>query len=659
MCKFAPKKMMHRQRLFRRLIIILLACDLSVGSFSQYILNGAATQNSCNCYTLTPQSFTQSGSVWNGNKINLNNPFDFKFNVFLGCQDVNGADGIVFILQPISTSLGTTGEGMGFNGISPSIGISLDTWQNLNLNDPAYDHISIQANGVVAHGTDLVAPVQASTSSDNIEDCEWHVFRISWDPASQWLRAYFDDHLRLETQINLIGTIFNNDPNVYWGFTAATGGASNLQQFCTALNPGFTTNAPNNSVCHGTPISFDEESVSFAPVQSWHWNFGDGTTSTLQNPPPHIYNAPGEYEVKMVIKGLDGCVSDTLRKLITVGTKPIADFQIFDTCMFKPVRIINQSTNLIGTVDQWTWLVDGVAVANDQQPILTALTPGLHTVKLVVKTNIGCESDTATRTFIANPAPVVTMTVADGCLNESINFSGDQTDNQTSITQWQWNFGDGATSLLQDPVHTYSSAGNMTVQLVAIASNGCKSDGLIKTVSVGDIYVKTIRDTTILPNLPFTLSTTWSSVSAGNPAFSWSPSTGLDNPFGQNPVASIQDDQTYIVTAITSEGCEASDTVNIKVFKGSAVYVPTGFTPNGDGKNDFLRGLYIGIKKVHYFRIYNRWGQQIFSTNSLIEGWDGTIKGVTQSTGTYVWMLKAEDLAGKIYEMKGISTLIR
>lgn len=63
--------------------------------------------------------------------------------------------------------------------------------------------------------------------------------------------------------------------------------------------------------------------------------------------------------------------------------------------------------------------------------------------------------------------------------------------------------------------------------------------------------------------------------------------------------------------------------------------------------------------KVQYFRVYNRWGQQVFSTNSLIEGWDGTIKGVKQTTGTYPWMLKVEDLAGKIYEMKGVSTLIR
>src|SRR5687767_8157097 len=142
---------MNKLKLRRTLIVIPIFLLLSCISFSQYILNGSATQDNCNCYTVTPAAFTQSGSVWNSNKINLNSAFDFNFNVYLGCLDVNGADGIVFILQPISTSLGSSGEGMGFSGISPSIGIALDTWQNFNLNDPIFDHISIQANGNVSH----------------------------------------------------------------------------------------------------------------------------------------------------------------------------------------------------------------------------------------------------------------------------------------------------------------------------------------------------------------------------------------------------------------------------------------------------------------------------------------------------------------------------
>src|SRR6185503_4738394 len=129
----------------------LAAILLPAVSYSQYIINGNASQETCNCYMLTQNDEFQSGSVWQNNKINLSNPFDFSFNVNLGCVDAEGADGIVFILQPISTGIGSNGQGMGFEGIVPSIGISLDTYQNLPLNDPAYDHISIQANGNIEH----------------------------------------------------------------------------------------------------------------------------------------------------------------------------------------------------------------------------------------------------------------------------------------------------------------------------------------------------------------------------------------------------------------------------------------------------------------------------------------------------------------------------
>src|SRR4029078_12432959 len=124
----------------------------------------------------------------------------------------------------------------------------------------------------------------------------------------------------------------------------------------------------------------------------------------------------------------------------------------------------------------------------------------------------------------------------------------------------------------------------------------------------------------ILKDIPFSLQVNYGGNFNGVPTFSWSPATGLNNAQSWNPTAILQNDITHIVTVTTPQGCKTKDSASIIVFKGSAVYVPTGFTPNGDGRNDFLRGLYVGIKKVHYFRIYNRWGQQIFSTNSLNEG---------------------------------------
>jgi hypothetical protein len=269
-------------------------------AFSQtYKTNGSATQNSCNCYTLTTEGMNQSGSVWNETKMDLLQPFDFKFNVFLGCSD-QGADGIAFILQTSPNSVGRTGSGLGFAGVSPSIGIALDTYQNSDrsfpdndLNDPIYDHISIQANGQVRHGADLAEPVQASATSWNIEDCNWHVLRITWDPAAKALKAYFDGALRVEATTDLVNAIFRGNPSVYWGFSASTGGAVNEQKFCTALNPDFSTNKPNDGVCIDSVVTFADQSLSFAPITAYYWDYGDGTKSTDQNPPQHKYSGSG------------------------------------------------------------------------------------------------------------------------------------------------------------------------------------------------------------------------------------------------------------------------------------------------------------------------------------------------------------------------------
>src|SRR6266496_1879503 len=118
------------RRLYRDLFLIAFLSLSCLSSFSQYTIFGSCTQNSCHCFTLTQPVGNQGGSFWGANQIDLNNPFDFKFNVYLGCTDANGADGIVFVLRPIGTNTtGTTGGSLGYQGIIPSLGVEIDTWQ--------------------------------------------------------------------------------------------------------------------------------------------------------------------------------------------------------------------------------------------------------------------------------------------------------------------------------------------------------------------------------------------------------------------------------------------------------------------------------------------------------------------------------------------------
>jgi gliding motility-associated-like protein len=599
----------------------------------------------------------QSGSVWNETKMDLQQPFDFKFNVFLGCSD-QGADGIAFILQTSPTSVGRTGSGLGFAGVSPSIGIALDTYQNNDvsfpnndLNDPSYDHISIQANGQVRHGADLAEPVSASATSLNIEDCMWHVLRITWDPAAKDLKAYFDGVLRVEATVDLVNAIFRGNPSVYWGFSASTGGAVNEQKFCTALNPDFTTNFSNNGTCINTPISFTDQSLSFAPIASYYWEYGDGEKSTAAAPAPHQYSAPGYYKARLAITGLDGCKSDTIEKIITIGSVPAAGFSTTDICFRTAPQIRFTNTN-IGT--SYQWLIDGTEVSTAEMPDLTNVPAGAYTLERRVNSDFGCGNDAASQPFTVKPVPEVEPKLSmDQCIGVPALYRGVQNDNSTVIQQWGWNFGNGQRANLQDVSHAFARYGAYAVKLWATATNGCASDTISVIVSAHKATADAGRDTIVLNNVPFQLN------GIGEGTVRWQPAMGLSRDDILNPTGTITNDQAYELTVTSTKGCIAKDTIRLEVFKGSGVYVPTAFTPNGNGLNEVLRPGYKAIKKLSFFTIYNRWGQVVFTTTDPAKGWDGRHKGKLADTGTFIWMLRAEDVVGQVYNQKGTFVLIR
>lgn len=635
-----------------RLLVLLCMEMLFVAAIAQndtYILNGNSIQNSCNCYTLTQAQNWQGGSVWNAKKIDLNNPFDFRFNVFLGCSDA-GADGIVFMLQPLSTSIGIQGEGMGFEGVKPSIGISLDTYQNINRNDPAFDHISIQANGNINHGADLAGPVAISATNNNVEDCQWHVLRISWQPTTRLMQVFFDGIKRLEITENIISNIFNNDPMVYWGFAAATGGANNLQQFCTALNPAYTSGIPGNEICPGQSIQLTDASESFAPIEKYYWDFGDGTTSTSKTPPPHAYSAPGLYEVKLALTAKDGCQSDTLKSIIKVGSIPRAEFSINDTC-FNEMPVVTQPAEDKSLA--YTWMLNGNTFSQDHNPSFQGLSQGNYKLKQQVSSRYGCgtasiyESD-----FSIYPLPQASIEAADGCVDKPVLFIGN-TPNAADIQQWSWSVNNNPVSGTVQMQQVFTNTGTQRIQLQVTDKQGCRSAKAVKDIVITEAFADAGKDFTVIKNTGFQLA------GNGNGSYLWSPATGLSDPTISNPGAMLQSDQQYTLTVTHPAGCIATDDVYVKVIDEPAIYVPTAFTPNRDGLNDLFRPVYLGINAVEFFKIYDRWGNEIFTSKDPARGWDGLYKGRMAATGTYIWLIRATDITGKLIEKKGSVTLIR
>jgi gliding motility-associated-like protein len=635
------------------LLWLALLLHATASGQTPYILNGDAVQRTCNCYILTPAAEFKSGTVWNKNKINLHQSFDYVFDVNLGCK-TTGADGIGFILQTKGTNLGASGQGIGFKGISPSLGIIIDTYQNFDENDPPYDHLAIQVNGITDHARpeNLTGTVQVLPNVSNIKDCQWHIFRIKWDATQQLLEVSVDGYLRLTAHKDLVNDIFGNDPMVYWGFAGSTGGEINQQQFCAALRPKLQFNN-QQLFCEGSPIVFGDGSESFGTVTRWFWDFDDGSTYTQAQPPPHLF-PPGQYQVKLVIEDNSGCISDTLNQQVNVDTYPVADFNADLLCIGRTIQLKDASTITTGNVKHWAWDLGNGSTASVQNPQTVYDNANNYTVNLTVTTPGGCSNSTS-KTLPAYPVPSVEAHAENVCLGFPINFTGINLTPQINIHNWLWKLDDQVTTATQNPVYTYPKGGTYHTRLYAVSDQGCASDSVYADAGVLDLQLNAGRDTLIAVMQPLQLE----SKANGATQYLWEPATGLNNSHIPNPVAILQKDQLYQLTVKSPEGCTAIDSVMVKVYKGPEFYVPTAFSPNGDGTNDLFRAIAAGIPQLDYFRVWNRWGQEIFYTTSLAKSWDGTYKGIPQPVDTYIWVISGKDYTGKQHVQKGTLTLIR
>ena len=161
------------------------------------------------------------------------------------------------------------------------------------------------------------------------------------------------------------------------------------------------------------------------------------------------------------------------------------------------------------------------------------------------------------------------------------------------------------------------------------------------------------RDTAVVEGQPLQLNAT------GGSAYEWTPVDWLNNPNKSNPISTPKNDIEYFVKVSNNIGCFDTDSILVKYYKVLPdLYLPNAFSPNGDGINDIIKPIALGIKTIEVFSIYNRWGQLIFTTSQIGKGWNGSYKGKIQETGTYVWYAKGTDYTNRKIEKKGTLILI-
>lgn len=231
------------------------------------------------------------------------------------------------------------------------------------------------------------------------------------------------------------------------------------------------------STCDNNIVDFTDQTITGAGILTdWFWEFGDSNTSNNQNP-SHIYATNGIYPVTLTVTNEFGCTNSFLKEVF-VNPSPIADFHADTTCFGSPTKFFDQSSFEIGFITSWEWDFGDINSPNNtssfQNPLHLYTNTGDFTVTLIVNTSTGCTDTIAKQVFISQK-PEADFTFTTPCLNGApTHFSDQSIGGDSSIDFWYWEFGDGNTSVDQNPEHSYLLSGQYFVTLFITDQNGCQ-----------------------------------------------------------------------------------------------------------------------------------------------------------------------------------------
>jgi gliding motility-associated-like protein len=294
-------------------------------------------------------------------------------------------------------------------------------------------------------------------------------------------------------------------------------------------------------------------------------------------------------------------------------------------------------------------------------PLLTT------TYTAVVTDNNGCTaSSTVTVTVNPMPAPVFQADVTQGCAPVCVNFSDLTTLASGTITGWSWDFGDNTTSTQQNPPqHCYATPGVYTVVLTVTTNAGCTQT--ITMANYITVFANPVANfgaspqptTMINPTIQFTDS----SILAASWMWSFGDVLGSSSTV-QHPSFTYSEPTCYLVQldVTSADGCTAVDTQTVCIGPDVSIYVPNTFTPDGNGQNDIFNAVTTGMDPNTFeLWIFDRWGNMIYYTDDINEGWDGRVQGAAEicQIDTYVWKIKCDDMLGDKHNLIGHVNLLK
>ena len=357
-----------------------------------------------------------------------------------------------------------------------------------------------------------------------------------------------------------------------------------------------------------------------------------------------------------------GCTDTTAGIQIVVHPLPQASFNINnDTLCVTNNSFSFTNTSSVSNNSPMTsrWNFSDGSFLQTTDAIKNFPVVGMYGVELVTTTAFGCK-DSIDGTVYVLPNGTPDFKWDSVCTDRPVLFRNLSNENGSAYVQYNWNFNNGGPNvLIKDPTPvTYTTSGIIDV-ILQMTTLGCETDPQTITKKIGvnqPVVPVRYKDITV------PLGETWPihvRDTVGN-TYAWRPRvqlSGYDSPYTQ--FFATGNDVQYLIDITGTNTCVTTDTLLMQVLKKPGHYLPTAFTPNGDGLNDLAIPYLIGMKSLKSFSVFNRWGNRVFYTEKYGQGWDGKYNGLEQYTGMFVWVLQYYDVAGKLITAKGTITVIR
>jgi gliding motility-associated-like protein len=425
------------------------------------------------------------------------------------------------------------------------------------------------------------------------------------------------------------------------------------------------------TVCAGAQVDFDVTANTTGLNYQWQLSTNNaisfvninGATAdrfSLINATP----AMNGFVYRAVVTGQCGAPVTTETAVLTVNTPPTITVQPIDKSVCAGYDVPFTVTAAGSSLSyQWQKSTDNgnswTAILNATNNSFTVTNTGSQDngTQFRVSVNGTCSQ---TITSVAKKLTVVTPVAAfdfkKHCENIPVVFTNLSTEVGTGPINYSWSFGDGTGSGISEATHTYVNPGTYTVQLIA-RSVACPS--------LSDTVEKTIVIDKIVPGAKLSTIDAISGRSSQlkprdfSADYKWFTKDGSFNSTGKTPQITLQTEKTVYVNMEFASGCTTTDSVLVRIFKKEDVFIPSAFTPDGDGHNDQLKAIMVQARSLKMFRVYNRWGNLVFETTDPAIGWDGNWKGEKQRSETYLWYCEAIGNDGSIIKKSGSVTLIR